>query len=122
MDYNFPLATRCKQHSFIFASRLFLEFTKCTTFRLAYRSGVTVGVTAPTSNKFLSGLGVAFSTGLPHRLAHGAVLQDITALHISILSSSPSISTQIAALRHLLSGQGEGELGKLFRKVARVRH
>ncbi|KAF9566706.1 carbohydrate esterase family 9 protein [Agrocybe pediades] len=86
---------------------------------LAYRAGVTVGVTAPTSNHFLSGLGVAFSTGLPHRLAHGAVLQDITALHISILSSSPSISTQIGTLRNLLNGHGEGEIGKLFKKVTK---
>ncbi|KAF8974242.1 carbohydrate esterase family 9 protein [Flammula alnicola] len=65
---------------------------------LAYRAGVTAGVTAPSSSA-------------------GAVLQDVTALHITIDSSSPSVSTHIAALRNLLQGGGEGELGAHFESV-----
>jgi hypothetical protein len=88
--------------------------------RLAYRSGVTVGVTAPDSSGFLSGLSTAFSTGSPHKLAPGAVLQDVAALHISIDSSSPSVSTHIAALRNLLKGGDDGDLGDLFNQVYEV--
>uniref|UniRef100_A0A8H8CNE4 Amidohydrolase-related domain-containing protein n=1 Tax=Psilocybe cubensis TaxID=181762 RepID=A0A8H8CNE4_PSICU len=86
---------------------------------LAYRSGVTVGVTAPSSSGFLDGLGTAFNTGSSHRLATGAVVQDFTALHISIDSTKPSVSTQIAALRRLLNGGGEGELKDLFADVVK---
>ena len=85
--------------------------------RLAYRSGVTLGVTAPRSPGFLLGLGTAFSTGSPHRLAKGAVIQEVTALHIAIDSSTPSVSTHIAALRNLFNGEGEGELGAYFEDV-----
>ncbi|KIM40067.1 hypothetical protein M413DRAFT_446222 [Hebeloma cylindrosporum] len=81
---------------------------------IAYRSGVATGVTAPSSSGFLGGLGTAFNTGLGHRLQSGAVLQDITALHVFIGSSKPSVSTQMAALRNLFSGTGEGKLGACF--------
>jgi hypothetical protein len=39
-----------------------------------------------------------------HKLADGAVIQEVTALHVSVghFASRPSISTQIAALRSLL--------------------
>ncbi|KAJ2918066.1 hypothetical protein MD484_g2411, partial [Candolleomyces efflorescens] len=86
---------------------------------LSYRSGATVGITAPESYSFISGLSTAFSTGAPHKLARGAVLQDITGLHVSIESSNPSISTQIAALRNLLFDHGEGELKRVFRQVVK---
>ncbi|KAF9474768.1 carbohydrate esterase family 9 protein [Pholiota conissans] len=84
---------------------------------LGYRSGATVGVTAPSSSGFLAGLSTAFNTGSPHKLASSAVLQDDVALHISIDSSSPSVSTHIAALRNLLKGGEEGALGELFKQV-----
>ncbi|KAF8973204.1 carbohydrate esterase family 9 protein [Flammula alnicola] len=84
---------------------------------LAYRAGVTAGVTAPSSSGFIAGLATAFNTGRPHKLSNGAVLQDVTALHITIDSSSPSVSTHIAALRTLLQGTGEGELGARFQDV-----
>ena len=68
--------------------------------RLAYRNGVTTAITAPTGNGFLHGVSTAFSAGSPNALATGAVLQEETALHVSIsLSLGPSVSTQIAALR-----------------------
>ena len=89
-------------------------------FRLAYRFGVTIGVTAPSTKGFLAGLSTAFNTGLPHRLARGAVVQDIAALHVSIDSSKPSVSTQISALRNLLRGGGKGELAARFEEVVQV--
>ncbi len=79
--------------------------------------GVTVGITAPTSYGLLSGLSVAFSTGSPHKLAPGAVLQDVAALHVAAGSSALSVSTQIAALRNLLLGGAVGELKAVFASV-----
>ena len=91
-----------------------------TEFRHAYRFGVTTGVTAPSSRGFLAGLSTAFNTGQPHRLAKGAIVQDIAALHVSIDSSNPSVSTHIAALRNLLQGGGNGELAARFEDVVQV--
>lgn len=73
---------------------------------LAYRAGVTAGVTAPSSVGLISGLSTAFSTGAAHRLEDGAVIQDVVALHVQIGHSNqgPSVSTQIAALRNMLLG------------------
>ncbi|KAK0188101.1 carbohydrate esterase family 9 protein [Armillaria mellea] len=85
---------------------------------LAYRSGVTSAIVAPSAPKFYSGLGTFFSTGAEHKLVKGAVLQEITALHIAVRHfGTPSISTQIAALRRLLLGPYEGDSGKWFKKV-----
>lgn len=77
-------------------------------------------MTAPSSHGFLAGLSTAFNTGLPHKLVEGAVLQDETALHVAVGFSSPSVSTQIAALRSLLLGQGLGELASYFKDVVKV--
>jgi len=88
---------------------------------LAYRSGVTVGITAPSHSKFYGGLGTAFSLGAAHKLEKGAVVQEITAVHVSIRHfSKPSVSTQVAALRRLLLGPSEGEAGIWFDKVKSV--
>ncbi|KAF9241521.1 hypothetical protein BU15DRAFT_87115 [Melanogaster broomeanus] len=76
---------------------------------LAYRAGVTSAITAPTSRGLISGLSTAFSTGAAHGLEEGAVVQDIAALHVNIgHSRSGSVSTQIAALRHLLLDSASG--------------
>ena len=90
---------------------------------LGYRAGATVGVTAPTGSRFIQGLAVAFDAGAPHKLAKGAIVQNVTALHVSVQSSDgyPSISTQIAALRNLLNGGGSGEVATHFSKVSKVR-
>jgi hypothetical protein len=88
--------------------------------RLAYRAGVTAGITAPSTDGFLSGLGTAFGTGLPHRLAKGASLQGVTALHFDVTSLKPSMSTHIAALRNLFLGQIEGELAVQTKEVVSV--
>ncbi|KAI0062927.1 composite domain of metallo-dependent hydrolase [Artomyces pyxidatus] len=68
---------------------------------LAYRAGVTSSVTFPEGG-FLSGLGVSFS------LVH------VTLNHLEIAS----VSTQIAALRHLLLDRLKGDAGIWFGKVA----
>ncbi|KAF8973201.1 carbohydrate esterase family 9 protein [Flammula alnicola] len=85
---------------------------------LAYRSGVTLAVTAPSHRRFFSGLGAAFSLGASHKLEDGAVVQEITAMHISIRHfSKPSVSTQIAVLRRLLLGPSDGATGSWFNEV-----
>ncbi|KAJ7766170.1 hypothetical protein B0H16DRAFT_1523248 [Mycena metata] len=77
---------------------------------LAYRGGVTTAVVAPIGNGFLQGVGTAFDVGSPHALAPGAIVQEESALHISLHSAMiASVSTQMAALRGLLfDGNAEG--------------
>ncbi|VDB95544.1 unnamed protein product [Peniophora sp. CBMAI 1063] len=74
----------------------------------AYRAGVTRAIATPLGANFRKGFGVAFSTGVAHRLENSSIIQDITALHVEINhvrgNGAPSISTQIAALRRLLQG------------------
>ncbi|KAJ2931515.1 hypothetical protein H1R20_g5580, partial [Candolleomyces eurysporus] len=85
---------------------------------LAYRFGVTSAITAPKSSGFYGGLGVHFSTGAAHRMESGAVIQDVTAVHVSVRHfEKPSISTQIATLRRLLHGKADGMVGHYFEKV-----
>ncbi|KAG6372339.1 carbohydrate esterase family 9 protein [Boletus reticuloceps] len=85
---------------------------------LAYHGGVTSAITPPTSNGLVAGLSTAFSTGAAHALEEGAVIQEIAALHVNIHrgSGSPSVSSQIAALRHLLL---EAASGTPFDRVAK---
>ncbi|RPD56487.1 composite domain of metallo-dependent hydrolase [Lentinus tigrinus ALCF2SS1-7] len=85
---------------------------------LAYRSGVTTGIVAPNTGGFLVGLNTAFATGAKHKLDDGAIVQSAGAVHVSIHpAGTPSVSTQIAALRYLLLNQTEGEAGKWFEKI-----
>ncbi|KAJ7195756.1 hypothetical protein GGX14DRAFT_474307, partial [Mycena pura] len=73
----------------------------------AYRGGVTTAIVAPMGGGFLQGVGTAFDTGAPNALARGAILQEQTALHISLHSGMrASVSTQMAALRRLLIQEG----------------
>ena len=89
---------------------------------MAYRAGVTSGIVSPTNaGGFLSGLSVKFSTSAPHKLAPGAVIKDIVALHISTRKGTQvSTSTQIALLRQLLDGEVQGEVGHWFKEVRKV--
>lgn len=91
--------------------------------RLAYRSGVSTAVTSPISGGLLGGLGTHFSLGARHKLEDGAVLNDVTAVHVAVLhqDGGPSVSTQIAALRRLLLGPYTGERGASFEAVVKVR-
>jgi len=87
---------------------------------LAYRAGVTTAITAPMHSGFMAGLGTSFSLRATNRLEAGAVIQEATALHIAIHSGRDvSVSSQIAALRSLLSGKGTGDSAKWFQKVAK---
>ncbi|KAI8973081.1 carbohydrate esterase family 9 protein [Trametes punicea] len=89
---------------------------------LAYRSGVTTAITAPGSSGFLAGLSAVFSTAGHHKLEEGALLQETSALHVAIHPvGSPSVSTQIAALRRLLLGETKGELSRAIEQVRKGR-
>jgi hypothetical protein len=59
--------------------------------------------------------------GAPNRLSKGAIIKPIAALHVNINHEveQPSVSTQIAALRNLLSGNGSGMIGEYFDRAAR---
>ncbi|EJF65056.1 hypothetical protein DICSQDRAFT_132576 [Dichomitus squalens LYAD-421 SS1] len=87
---------------------------------LAYRAGVTVSVTSPSHQSWLSGLSTAFSLGAPHKLDRGAVVSDVVAVHVSLShgDSEPSVSTKIGALRRLLTQEVKGDVGEWFQKVA----
>ncbi|KAH9831128.1 uncharacterized protein C8Q71DRAFT_305682 [Rhodofomes roseus] len=85
---------------------------------LAYRHGVTVAVSAPIHSSFLGGLSTAFSLGAPHKLQKGAVVQEVTAVHVKLAPEGvPSVSTQVATLRHLLLNPTDGDAAKYFRLV-----
>ncbi|EGO25467.1 hypothetical protein SERLADRAFT_437208 [Serpula lacrymans var. lacrymans S7.9] len=88
---------------------------------LAYRAGVTLGITAPSHNGFYAGLSTAFSLSAPHKLHPGAVAQDVAGLHVAVrhFDNGPSVSTQIATLRRLLLHPVGGESGYWFKEVTK---
>ncbi|KAI0766557.1 composite domain of metallo-dependent hydrolase [Irpex lacteus] len=84
----------------------------------AHRAGVTTAIVAPKSAGFLAGLSTVFATGANHQLEKGALIQETAAVHVGLhYGAGPSVSTQIAALRSLLLGQGKGHLARWFKKV-----
>ncbi|KAH9929527.1 uncharacterized protein BXZ73DRAFT_47982 [Epithele typhae] len=86
---------------------------------LAYRAGVTVSVSTPISSGWLGGLSTAFSLGAPHKLATGALVRDVAAVHCALVrGGASSVSTMVAAMRRLLTGEVKGEIGEWFAKVA----
>ena len=81
-----------------------------------------MGITAPQHASFSSGLSAAFSLGAAHALEQGALVSDVAALHVSFEHGDvPSVSTEIAAVRHVLLHPPHGEGGKWYAKVAEVR-
>ncbi|KAI0029655.1 carbohydrate esterase family 9 protein [Vararia minispora EC-137] len=90
---------------------------------LAYRYGVTKAVAVPLGGAFLKGLGAFFSTSAAHKLDTVGVIQPITALHVQIAHiGTPSVSTQIAALRKkllALPADTDEEIARAFEQVAR---
>jgi len=82
---------------------------------------VTTAVTAPAHKAFAGGLGVAFSLGASNKIEKNAVIQDITGLHVSVRHfERPSVSSQVASLRHLLLGPPAGAMGAHFQRVKEV--
>ena len=91
--------------------------------RLAYRSGVTTAITAPTGSGFLRGISTAFRLGAPHVLSRAAIIQQETAVHVSLsFSQKASVSTQVATLRTLLLGEAKasGQIGVAVTKIREV--
>ncbi|KAF9364872.1 hypothetical protein BGX34_000099 [Mortierella sp. NVP85] len=76
----------------------------------AYKAGVLVGITAPSSEHVVQGVSVAFYTGAQDALSSpgaGAILKEKAALHVRIGQESkstlfPTISSQIGFLRSSL--------------------
>lgn len=73
---------------------------------------------------------MTFRTGSGHALEQGAIIKEVTALHIVLSRTAPSasvgqasVSTQIAILRRLLlNGEPEDtETGYWFKRAAKVR-
>jgi len=101
--------------------------------RLAHRAGVTYATSSLekttyfTSPAFIAGLSVTFRTGSAHALEPGAVIKQVTAVHV-VLSRTPpystvaqaSVSTQVAILRRLLvNGEPDDtETGYWFKRAA----
>ncbi|KZT70361.1 composite domain of metallo-dependent hydrolase [Daedalea quercina L-15889] len=100
---------------------------------LAHRAGVTYATSSLekttyfASPAFIAGLSVTFRTGSAHALERGAVIKQVTALHVVLSRTSPSssvgqvsVSTQIAVLRRLLlNGEPDDtETGYWFKRVA----
>ncbi|KAK0206400.1 carbohydrate esterase family 9 protein [Desarmillaria ectypa] len=98
--------------------------------KVAYRSGVTAAtsVSAGTQGVYtrvVLGLSTTFRTGSAHSMQYGAVIQDVTALHIAIAPPTAGkdrvgVSDQVAALRRLLFGweSTETETGLWFKRAA----
>ncbi|KAG1827620.1 uncharacterized protein BJ212DRAFT_1256353 [Suillus subaureus] len=83
---------------------------------LAYRGGITTAITAP-SGTFLQGISTAFSPGAAHARVDKASIVDEVALHVGIsMSSRVGVSTQVAALRNMLFGEGGDEILRSVRK------
>jgi hypothetical protein len=88
---------------------------------MAYRAGVVASISAPVSFGLISGLGTALSLGSTLGTQKGAVIQDVTALHVAVSPNAPySVSTQIATLRRLLLHPIGGENGRMFEWVVNV--
>jgi hypothetical protein len=78
-------------------------------------------VTYPSHQGFYSGVGTTFSLGVTHKLEQGAVIQEVTGVHVSVRHFSKlSISTQIAALRKLLLDSQHNPAGGWFKRVTDV--
>ncbi|OAX43849.1 hypothetical protein K503DRAFT_765464 [Rhizopogon vinicolor AM-OR11-026] len=83
---------------------------------LAYRGGITTAITAP-SGTFLQGISSGFSPGAAHARVENASILDEVALHVAVtMNAKAGVSTQIAALRNILFGEGRDEVLSRVRK------
>lgn len=80
-------------------------------------------------SSIIAGLSVTFRTGSAHALESGAIVKEVTAIHLVVGRQAPysstawvSVSTQIATLRRLLlnAEPTNTETGKWFKKAAQV--
>src|SRR5258707_593146 len=109
----------CCTCPFAFVPILSCAFVRTHLFvcRLAYRGGVTTAITAP-SGTFLQGISTAFSPGAVHARVENASIIDEVALHVGVsMSARAGVSTQVAALRNMLFGEGRDEVLSRVRKV-----
>lgn len=68
------------------------------------------------------GLSVALYNGAEHPLNDGAIVKDVTAVHLQIVSGAEqSVSTQIGLLRQILLSDDNSKVTAWFRRVANVR-
>lgn len=90
---------------------------------LAYRAGVTAGISAPQGRRFYAGLSTTFATGALNKLDVDAVVQEFNAVHVTVrhFGRAPSVSTQIGTLRRLLLHPPKGDAGQWFKNIAEVR-
>lgn len=100
-------------------------------FRAAYEAGITYAVASlDLYSGLIGGPSATIRTGSRHALEKGAIVQGVTALHITIeryplKSEYVSTSTQIGVLRTLLLGshrgvQDDSATGHWFREVVDV--
>jgi hypothetical protein len=87
---------------------------------IAYKYGVTQGVTHPIQSGVFGGISYAYDPAALHPL-DGGILQRETAMHIKVSENTKlSTSTVIGALRKLLLHETEkSDLQRYFRKVAK---
>ena len=102
-----------------------------SVIRSAYEAGVTYAVASLDSySGLIGGLSATIRTGAHHAMEEGAIIQEVTALHVTIEripwgSRSVSTSAQINVLRRLLLGSHEqvtsdSATGHWFGKVTNV--
>ncbi|KAG8906655.1 hypothetical protein FRC01_007930, partial [Tulasnella sp. 417] len=88
---------------------------------LAYRAGVTTSVASPRTRTMFSGLSVALNDGASHSLENGAIIKNITAVHVvigvSYITSQPSVSTQIGLLRQIILSKDDSKVTGWFKAV-----
>ena len=66
----------------------------------------------------MQGISTAFSPGAAHARVEGASILDEVALHVTVsMNAKAGVSTQIAALRKMLFGEGGDEVLRRVRKV-----
>lgn len=108
-----------------------METTLNSAIRSAHEAGVTYAVASLASySGLIGGLSTTIRTGARNALEQGAIIQEVTALHVSIerypwVLGYASTSTQINTLRNLLLGShkgvaGDSATGHWFKKVTHV--
>ncbi|BGO98128.1 hypothetical protein NBRC10513v2_001345 [Rhodotorula toruloides] len=77
--------------------------------KTAAENGVGKAITAPISNDFLGGLSVTFRTGASNILEDGAIMREVSAVHVAVgyFGSAAPVAIEVAALRRLLTRTSE---------------